>query len=84
MAFVARQTDFHTAIEPYRPARRRTGGSRITGFWRRLFDAIMDGRQRRAQREIDRYVATHGRRMTDTLEREINARLLGDGWNVRR
>ncbi len=83
MAFIARQTDFHAAIESYRPVVATSAAPR-KGLLARLYDAIMDGRQRRAQRDIDRYVATHGRRMTDSLEREINARLLGDGWNVRR
>jgi hypothetical protein len=83
MAFVGRQTDFRTAIEPYTPADAAPTQPR-QGVLRRLFDAIMDSRQRHVQRDIDRYVATHGCRMTDTLERENSARLLGNGWNFRR
>jgi hypothetical protein len=46
-------------------------------FWRRLFDAIIESRQRRADREIARYLATRGHLLTDDAEREIMRRLAG-------
>jgi hypothetical protein len=79
MAFIARQTDFHTAIAPYSPPAQPQHG-----FWRRLFDSVMDGRQRRTQREVERFVAWHGRGMTDALEREIDTRLFRNGWSIHR
>ncbi|MCF8475620.1 MAG: hypothetical protein K9G60_01205 [Pseudolabrys sp.] len=86
MAYVARPADFHAHSEPYSPA--VAAPTRLQqprpGALRRLFDAIMDGRQRRAQRDIGYYVATHGRRMTDSMEREMNSLILGENWTVRR
>jgi hypothetical protein len=83
MAFIARQTDFHAAIAPYRPAVAAPAQPHQS-FWRRLFDAVMDGRQRRVQREVDQFVARHGRNMTDALERELNTRLFDNRWNIHR
>jgi hypothetical protein len=48
-------------------------------FWSRLFDAIVASQQRRAEREIARYLATHGGLLNDAAEREIMRRLLGGG-----
>ena len=88
MAYIARPADFHAKSELYPPAVTAPAHpprqKPRPGLLRRFFDAIMDGRQRRAQRDIDYYVATHGRRMTDAMEREINSLILGDNWNVRR
>jgi hypothetical protein len=83
MAFITRQTDFHAAIEPYRSAIAEPAQPH-RGFWRRLFDAVMDGRQQRAQRDINRFVSWHGRNLTDSLEREIGARMFTGDWSVRR
>ncbi len=47
------------------------------GFWRRLFDAIVESQQRRAEREIARYLASHGGLLTDDMEREMMRRLTG-------
>lgn len=49
------------------------------GFWKRAFEALMAGQQRRAEREIARYLASHGGMMTDDIEREIMRRMTGDG-----
>ena len=46
-------------------------------FWRRVFDALVLSQQRRAEREIARYLATHGHLLTDETEREIMRRLAG-------
>jgi hypothetical protein len=47
-------------------------------FWRRLFDAIVASQQRRAEREVARYLATRGDLLNDETEREIMRRLAGD------
>ena len=36
-------------------------------LWRRLFDALMESQQRRAEREIARYLASHGGLLTDDM-----------------
>ena len=45
-------------------------------FWTRLYDALVQAQQRRAEREIARYLADRGP-LTDELEREIMRRLSG-------
>ena len=42
----------------------------------RLYNAIVESRQRRAEREIARFLATRGP-LTDEVEREITRRLSG-------
>ena len=45
-------------------------------FWARLYTAIIASQQRRAEREIARYLASRGP-LTDEVEREIMRRLSG-------
>jgi hypothetical protein len=47
-------------------------------FWSRFFDALVASQQRRAEREIARYLASHGHLLNDAGEREIMRRLAGD------
>ncbi len=42
------------------------------GFMRRLMMALIEARQRSAEREIGRYIAMHGGVLTDSLERDIS------------
>jgi len=49
------------------------------GFWSRVFDAISQTQQRRAEREIARFLANHGGLLTDDMERELMQRLTGQG-----
>jgi hypothetical protein len=44
-------------------------------LWRRCLDAFVHAQQRRADREIARYLATRGG-ITDSTEREIERRFL--------
>jgi hypothetical protein len=48
-------------------------------FWSRLFRAIAESQQRRAEREVARYLASHGHLLNDAAEREITRRLWGGG-----
>jgi hypothetical protein len=52
-------------------------------FWSRLFDAIVESQQRRADREVARWLASHGDILTDEREREIMRRLMGNGGRLR-
>jgi hypothetical protein len=45
--------------------------------WRRVFEAIVRAQERRAEREIAAYLASHGGLMTDDMERQIMNRLQG-------
>lgn len=78
MTYSARPSDFHIAT-PYVPA----GQQARRSIWRTLFDAVKNAHQRDAQREIDRLVARHGGRFSDSLEREIGERLSRNDWTVR-
>ena len=53
---------------------RTAPGEPRPGFLRRLRRAIESEQQRRAERVISRYIAEHGGRITDSLEREIERR----------
>ena len=59
----------HDLTLPDQPSRRERS------LWRRGLDAILTGQQRRADREIARFLATRGR-ITDDIEREIERRFL--------
>jgi hypothetical protein len=49
------------------------------GLFARLVDAIAAANQRRAEREITRFLANHGGKLTDEVEREIERRFLASG-----
>ena len=42
------------------------------GFFRRVLTAMMDARQRAAEREIERYILAHGGQLTDSIERDLS------------
>lgn len=44
---------------------------------RRIYDAMVASQQRRAEREIAMYLASHGGLFTDGMEREMMHRLSG-------
>lgn len=46
------------------------------GLWRRIFNAMIDARQRQADRQIAYYLRQSGGRLTDDIERKV-ARDLG-------
>lgn len=80
MAYVARPSDFHGNAVPYAPVASEAALVR-RGLLRRIYDALMQANQRQAQRDIERFVSRRGRRLTDSVEREINARIFDNGWN---
>jgi hypothetical protein len=61
--------------EPFAPAAPETEKAPRKSFWRRLGDALIESQQRRADREIARFLASHGGLMTDDMEREIMRRV---------
>lgn len=80
MTYAAHHRDF----VPYFPT--FTGGNAVTnkaGVLRRIFDAIFESRQKQAGRDIARFLARSGGRLTDDIEREITQRLLTGNWNPR-
>jgi len=76
MAYAARPSDFQTNIVPCRqPVAIKEAPSRK--FLRRLFDAVFESRQQRAERAIEAYLSRTGNRFTDSIEREINEHMYG-------
>jgi hypothetical protein len=45
-------------------------------FWRRFYEAMVEARQRQAERAIARYVERSGHAFTDSFERSIAQRFL--------
>jgi hypothetical protein len=67
-----------TAIQAGRTDARRNG------LLERIYDALVASRQRRADREIARFLAQSGGRMTDAMERDLMQKLFVNDWGVRR
>lgn len=81
MAYVARPIDFQTDASPCpapAPAEKRRG------LLRRLYDTIMENRQRSANRDIAAFLARRGHRLTDSAEREIDAHFFSGKWQTPR
>ena len=54
------------------------------GILRRIFGAIFETRQEQIEREVARFVARSGGRITDDIERQIMQRLFYQQlWNAR-
>jgi hypothetical protein len=81
MTYAARPSDFHADIAP---ARRAVATAPRRGLLSRLFNAIVDSRERQATRDAETYLARTGHRFTDSVERELNERFFNGGWNARR
>jgi hypothetical protein len=54
------------------------------GVLQRIFDAIFASRQKQVDRDIARFLARSGGRLTDDMEREMTQRLLTGNWNAGR
>ena len=50
---------------------------------RRIFGAVFETRQEQIEREVTRFVARSGGRITDDIEREIMQRFFTSNWNAR-
>ena len=75
MAYAGRPSDFQTNIVPCRqPGAIKEAPPRRL---RRLFDAVFESRQQRAERAIEAYLSRTGNRFTDSIEREINEHMYG-------
>ncbi len=78
MTYAARPNQYIDCQE-CRPAARRSAAPR-RGFWRRLYDAVFQSRERQAERAIAAYLASTGGRFTDAIERELTERLASGDW----
>jgi hypothetical protein len=58
----------HFGFTYYAPAARNAARR---GILRRVFDAMFETRQRKAERDIAAYLARSGGKLTDSIEREL-------------
>ena len=67
-----------SAVAPRQLSYAETSTKRVNprGLLLRLFDAMKASRQRQVDREIARYLASVGGKLTDEAEREIERRIL--------
>jgi hypothetical protein len=68
-----------TTNDTYSSAAQEVAKAPRKSIWRRLFDGLVEAQQRRAEREIARFLASHGGLLTDEMEREIMRRLARNG-----
>ena len=53
------------------------------GLLRRIVRAMVESRQRQTDREIARFLARSGGRLTDDMERRLTQHLLSRDWTIR-
>jgi hypothetical protein len=70
MSYTAHNKDFGPYVITPR-VRDEENPPKRTGFWRRLSNAVRNYRQRRAEREIGRFIQSRGGHLTDELERDL-------------
>jgi hypothetical protein len=75
MGTIALYRSFHHGI-PMSPSREAPAGAH-EGILRRIFAAIERSQQRRAEQEAGRFIARHGGRLTDEIERQLTEHLGG-------
>ena len=71
MSYTAHHKDFGPYVSTPRAARDDKNPPIKAGFWQRLSSAIGKYRQRRAEREIARFIQGRGGHLTDELERDL-------------
>jgi hypothetical protein len=69
---MAYATDHLEFTRSYDPAARVAGRP---GIFRRMAEALIDRRQRKADREVAAYIERSGGRLTDSIERELMERV---------
>jgi hypothetical protein len=71
---------FHPHGMPVRGPSRAPARGEKRGIVRRIFAAIARWEQRRVEDEAGRFIAAHGGRLTDDIERQLAARLANRGY----
>jgi hypothetical protein len=81
MSYAAHRRDFGSLA-----SRTPADGAAVAkrpGILRRIFDALLESRQRDTDRQIASFLAARSSRsLTDDLEREISCRLSTSNWSV--
>lgn len=81
MSYAAHRRDFGSHVS--QPPSKGEAVAKRPRILRRIFDAIMESRQREADRQIARFLAARsGGVLTDNLEREMMQRLSTSNWSL--
>ena len=80
MTYAAHRKDFAGYVG-HAPVSKAGPVAEKPGVLRRIYDTILESRQRSANQEIARYLARSGGRFTGDIEREIMQRLLTGNWS---
>src|SRR5215467_1673619 len=84
MTYAANYRDFGSYFR-HKDSTKSSPDANKPGILRRIFGAIFETRQEQIEREVARFVARSGGRITDDIERKINAALFFEQlWNARR
>ncbi len=81
MAYTTHSGDFGQCSDREAPVANGVG-VKLARLARRLTDALEAQRQREVDREIARYLARSGGRITDGMEREIMQKVLASDWSL--
>jgi hypothetical protein len=79
MTYAARPSEFVPCHENP-PADRAGRAVRRRGLLRRIYDRVLESRERQAEREIAAYLESTGGRFTDSIERRLTDRLVSGNW----
>jgi hypothetical protein len=82
MTYAVHQRDFVPYFRDKAPTTRSNPVANKAGVLRRIFDAIIEPRQKQADRDIARFLARSGGRLTDDIEREMTRHLFTGNWNA--
>jgi hypothetical protein len=81
MAYVAHHGEFSRYVDHKGASEHGAAGK--AGLLRRVFAAVFESRQRQADKEVARFIANSGGRLTDDIERRMMARLTTSDWRIR-
>lgn len=82
MTYAANYRDFGSCFRDTASAKSSPDANK-PGILRRIFGAIFETRQEQIEREVARFVARSGGRITDDIERRIMQRFFTSNWNAR-
>ena len=82
MEIAANYRDFGSYF-PHKDSTKSSPDANKPGILRRIFGAIFETRQEQIEREVARFVARSGGRITDDIERQIMQHFFTGNWNAR-
>lgn len=75
--------DHSNCSAPKASPKRDAIAKKLSVLWRRIFDAVIESRQKSVEREVALWLARSGGRITDNIEREITESLMTGNFKIR-